>query len=78
MVGKPELRVPLDGLRPGQVVNDLVYAPLQTRFLREAQEAGCTVVDGLGMLLHQAVPAFERWFGVRPDVDAATRAAVLR
>lgn len=78
MVGKPELRVPLDGLRPGQVVNDLVYAPLQTRFLREAQEAGCTVVDGLGMLLHQAVPAFERWFGVRPEVDAATRAAVLR
>jgi len=78
MVGKPELRVPLDGLRPGQVVNDLVYAPLQTRFLREAQDAGCTVVDGLGMLLHQAVPAFERWFGVRPDVDAATRAAVLR
>lgn len=78
MVGKPELRVPLDGLRAGQVVNDLVYAPLQTRLLREAQEMGCTVVDGLGMLLHQAVPAFERWFGVRPEVDAATRAAVLR
>ncbi len=78
MVGKPELRVPLDGLRAGQVVNDLVYAPLQTRLLREAQDMGCTVVDGLGMLLHQAVPAFERWFGVRPEVDAATRAAVLR
>lgn len=78
MVGQPELRVPLDGLRPGQVVTDLVYAPLQTRLLREAAEAGCTVVDGLGMLLHQAVPGFERWFGVRPVVDAATRAAVLR
>ena len=78
MAGKPELRVPLDGLRKGMVVTDLVYQPLQTRLLREAEEAGCTTVDGLGMLLHQAVPCFERWFGVRPDVDAATRAAALR
>lgn len=78
MVGKPELRVPLDGLRPGTVVTDIVYTPLQTRLLKEAEEAGCTVVDGLGMLLHQAVPGFERWFGVRPEVDAAARAAALR
>lgn len=78
MVGQPELRVPLDGLHMGQVVTDLVYTPLQTRLLREAAEIGCTVVDGLGMLLHQAVPGFERWFGIRPQVDAATRAAVLR
>ncbi len=78
MIGQPEIRVPLDGLRAGQVVTDLVYTPLQTRLLREATDAGCTVVDGLGMLLHQAVPGFERWFGVRPEVDAATRAAVLR
>ena len=56
MVGKPELRVPLDGLRPEQVVTDLVYAPLETRLLREARAAGATAVDGLGMLLHQAVP----------------------
>jgi len=77
MTGAAELRVPLDGLRPGTVVNDLVYAPLETRLLREAKAQGCTVVDGLGMLLHQAVPAFERWFGVRPDVDDVTRAAVL-
>jgi len=77
MVGKPELRVPLDGLRPEQVVTDLVYAPLETRLLREARAAGATVVDGLGMLLHQAVPAFERWFGVKPEVDEALRAAVL-
>lgn len=77
MTGKPELRVPLDGLRPGQVVTDLVYAPLETRLLREARAAGATAVDGLGMLLHQAVPAFERWFGVRPEVDDALRAAVL-
>ncbi len=77
MAGKPELRVPLDGLRPGQAVMDLVYAPLETRLLREARASGATAVDGLGMLLHQAVPAFERWFGVRPEVDEALRAAVL-
>lgn len=78
MIGKPPLRVPLDGLRAGAVVNDLVYAPLKTQFLAEAEEMGCHIVDGLGMLLHQAVPAFERWFGVRPEVDSATRAAALR
>ncbi len=77
MTGKPEMRIPLDGLRPGQVVTDLVYSPLETRLLREARAAGATAVDGLGMLLHQAVPAFERWFGTRPEVDDALRAAVL-
>lgn len=77
MVGKPEFRVPLDGLSPRAVVTDLVYAPLRTQFLEQAALMGCTTVDGLGMLLHQAAPAFERWFGQRPEVDAATRAAVL-
>ena len=77
MVGQPELRVPLDGLRRGTVVTDLVYNPLKTRLQQEAEAAGCVVVDGLGMLLHQAVPGFERWFGVRPTVDVNTRAAVL-
>ncbi len=78
MIGKQELRVPLDGLRKGTVVTDLVYAPLQTNLLIEAEKRGCITVDGLGMLLHQAVPAFERWFGKRPVVDSATRAAALR
>lgn len=78
MLGKPELRVPLDGLQKGALVTDLVYAPLQTRLLRVAQEMGCVTVDGLGMLLHQAVPGFERWFGYRPTVDASIRAAVLK
>ena len=78
MVGKPPLRVPLDGLQKGTFVTDLVYAPLMTHLLNEANEAGCVTVDGLGMLLHQAVPAFERWFGVRPQVTDETRAAVLR
>ncbi len=78
MVGKPPLRVPLDGLRKDAVVTDLVYAPLKTRLLAEAEEIGCVTVDGLGMLLYQAVPGFERWFGVRPVVDSAARAAALR
>ena len=77
MTGKPPFRVPLDALAPGMLVTDLVYAPLETRLLVEARAAGCTVVDGLGMLLHQAVPGFERWFGQRPEVDEATRQAVV-
>lgn len=78
MVGNSELRVPLDGLKPGTVVTDLVYTPLKTRLLQVAEDAGCFSVDGLGMLLHQAVPGFERWFGQRPEIDNATRAAALR
>jgi shikimate dehydrogenase len=78
MVGKPEMRVPFDALAPGMLVSDLVYTPMQTKLLRAATDAGATPVDGLGMLLHQAVPAFERWFGVRPEVDDELRAAVLR
>jgi shikimate dehydrogenase len=77
MTGKPELRVPLDRLNSRALVTDLVYTPLRTTFLEQAAQAGCTVVDGVGMLLHQAAPGFERWFGTRPEVDAATRAAVL-
>jgi shikimate dehydrogenase len=77
MTGKPDLRVPMDALSPQALVTDLVYTPLKTQFLIEAEEVGCTTVDGLGMLLHQAAPGFERWFGQRPDVDDATRAAVL-
>jgi len=77
MVGKPEFLVPLDGLMPSAVVTDLVYTPLRTKFLETAAAMGCTTVDGLGMLLHQAAPGFERWFGKRPEVDQATRDAVL-
>ncbi|MCK4713880.1 MAG: shikimate dehydrogenase [Marinosulfonomonas sp.] len=77
MVGNPELRIPLDGLSSDAVVTDLVYAPLDTEFLKKAGEMGCTTVDGLGMLLHQAVPAFERWFRQRPEVDDVLRNVVL-
>jgi shikimate dehydrogenase len=77
MEGKPEFRVPLDALSSSAIVTDLVYTPLRTHFLEEAAAMGCVTVDGLGMLLHQAAPAFERWFGIRPEVDDATRAAIL-
>jgi len=50
---------------------------LKTPFLMAAEKRGCITVDGLGMLLHQGVPGFERWFGKRPEVDEATRQAVL-
>lgn len=77
MTGKPDLVLPLDSLSQHALVTDLVYTPLKTQFLIEAEERGATVVDGLGMLLHQAAPGFERWFGHRPEVDEATRTAVL-
>ena len=77
MAGKAEFHVPLDALSPEAVVTDCVYTPLRTRLLEEAAAMGCTTVDGLGMLLHQAVPGFERWFGQRPEVTAELRAAVL-
>ena len=77
MTGKADMNIPLDTLERSALVTDLVYTPLKTQFLIEAEERGCQTVDGLGMLLHQAAPGFERWFGTRPEVDDATRAAVL-
>ncbi len=77
MVGHPEMRIPLDGLRPATIVTDLVYTPLRTTLLESAALKGCVTVDGLGMLLHQGVPGFERWFGPRPAVTDVTRQAVL-
>ncbi|SHH00099.1 shikimate dehydrogenase [Cognatishimia maritima] len=77
MTGKPDLKVSLDGLQPGSLVTDLVYTPLMTPFLTEAKERGCVTVDGLGMLLHQATPGFERWFGPRPEVTDELRQVIL-
>ncbi|MET3559506.1 shikimate dehydrogenase [Bartonella japonica] len=59
------------------LVTDIVYTPLITPFLKQAKAHGLKIVDGLGMLLHQAVPGFERWFGIRPQVTKALRAAIL-
>ncbi|WP_299360636.1 shikimate dehydrogenase [uncultured Paracoccus sp.] len=77
MDGRPDLRVPMDILSAQAVVTDLVYTPLETAFLVKARDRGCEVVDGLGMLLHQAAPGFERWFGQTPEVDNDLRRAVL-
>ena len=77
MEGQPPFDLDLTGLEKGAIATDLVYTPLDTPFLRAARAVGGQTVDGLGMLIHQAVPGFERWFGVRPDTDDAARAAVL-
>ena len=63
-------------LRKTTLVTDIVYVPLETPLLADARAHGLTTVDGLGMLLHQAVPGFEAWFGVRPSVTPALRARI--
>ncbi len=75
--GKQDLRVPLDALRPGSVVSDLTISPKLSRLLQVAINAGCYPVDGIGMALYQAAPAFERWFGERPEVTPEARGAVV-
>lgn len=77
MVGKDEFLVPLDQLSANATVCDIVYTPLRTPLLIAAEAKGCTIVDGLGMLLHQATPGFECWFGKRPEVTEDLRAVVL-
>lgn len=76
-IGMGTTEVPLDPglLRAGQVVADLVYHPLETALLAAARAAGCTVVDGLGMLVHQAVLQQELWTGRRPDPGVMRAAA---
>ena len=76
MAGQPPLALDLAGLKRGALVADIVYTPLETPLLSAARAAGHRAVGGLGMLLHQAVPGFERWFGVRPSVTPALRALI--
>jgi len=64
-------------LRPDTLVTDIVYVPLETPLLRDAAARGLRVVDGLGMLLHQAVPGFAAWFGVTPTVTPQLRARIV-
>jgi shikimate dehydrogenase len=77
MKGAPPLHIDLTALRDDAVVNDIVYVPLETPLLRRARERGLRAVDGLGMLLHQAVPGFEKWFGIRPEVTPELRELIL-
>jgi shikimate dehydrogenase len=76
MSGQPALDIDLDGLPTRAAVADIVYVPLETDLLRQARARGHPVIDGLGMLLHQAVPGFEVWFGVRPEVTPRLRALI--
>jgi len=76
MQGQPPLVLDLAPLPPSAVVADIVYVPLETPLLAAARTRGLAAVDGLGMLLHQARPGFEAWFGAAPRVDAALRAVV--
>ena len=77
MSGKGDLDLDLAPLAPDALVTDIVYVPLATPLLAAARARGLATVDGLGMLLHQAVPGFERWFGLRPTVTAELRRLIL-
>ena len=76
MSGNPPLDLDLGALPPGAAVCDIVYKPLETPLLKDAAARGHKTIDGLGMLMHQAVPSFEAFFGKRPQVDAGLRAAL--
>lgn len=82
MSGQPELPQGLDSylasLEANTLVTDIVYVPLQTPLIKMASEKGLKTVDGLGMLLHQAIPGFERWFGVKPAVSSELRNLVIK
>jgi shikimate dehydrogenase len=77
MSGQAPLDLGFEAAEPHALVTDIVYEPLVTPFLARAAAAGLATVDGLGMLLHQAAPGFEAWFGRRPEIDDALRRAVL-
>ena len=72
------LEIDLRGLPEGALVTDVIYVPLDTALLRQARRRDLRIADGLGMLLHQAVPGFEKWFGIRPEVTPELRELVLR
>jgi len=77
MYGQPPLDIQLDALPTSALVSDLIYIPLETPLLEAARLRGNLTVNGLGMLLNQAVPAFEAWFGVKPAMTDELRQAVL-
>lgn len=77
MDGSAAPEIDFSALAEGAVVTDIVYVPLRTPILKMAEKQGRRTIDGLGMLLHQAVPGFEKWFGVRPEVTPELRAAVI-
>lgn len=73
MVGQAPLELALDALPKTALVSDIIYIPRETDLLKQARLRGNPIVNGLGMLLHQARPAFEAWFGIRPAVTSQLR-----
>ena len=78
MVGKDPLSIDLSVLPKSALVTDIVYTPLMTPLLEQAKARGNKIVDGLGMLLHQAVPGFTAWFGAKPEVNDTLRKYILK
>ena len=78
MIGKPPLELSLDALPSEAAVADIVYNPLETPLLKMAKARGVRTMDGLGMLMHQAVPAFAAWFGVTPQVAPSLREELVK
>jgi shikimate dehydrogenase len=77
MAGQPPLPTDLSRAPENAIISDVVYVPLRTPLLAAAEARGLRIVDGLGMLLHQAVPGFERWFGVKPTVTPKLRTLIV-
>lgn len=77
MDGRETPSIDFSKLKSGAVVTDIVYVPLKTPILQMAQKQGFATVDGLGMLLHQARPGFEKWFGRLPEVDDTLRKHII-
>lgn len=77
MDGSEAPLLPFERMKSDGLVTDIVYVPLKTPFLLQAERAGLSTVDGLGMLLHQAAPGFEKWFGRKPEVTEELRNLVL-
>jgi shikimate dehydrogenase len=76
MKGQPKLDIDLSAMPAHGIAYDIVYVPLETELLAQSRARGLVAVDGLGMLLHQAAPAFARWFGILPDVTPDLRAII--
>lgn len=77
MKGQPELEIDIKNLDFSAIVSDIVYVPLQTKLLQTAQEQGLRTVTGIGMLVQQARPAFEAFFGMMPEIDGALERKLL-
>lgn len=75
--GKADLKFNWQAVQSEAIAVDIVYTPLETGFLADARERGCRTIDGLGMLINQARPSFEAFFGVKPDETVDIRSLLI-